>query len=422
MKRFIVIIIGLLLTFAITACGNGDSQEELDQLRMEIEELRRQLDEQETTPEPAPEQTPTPEPTPEPTHEPEEWPVLNCWIQDEDGFYVLAAEGEMWEAWCFFSCCGIPSWDLMHPELRSDFIQFHGLPFTEYLQSRFGQARIIIAEEDSVIENDYFVANIHEGFLYLDWFFPVLEEIVIPFIHDLTGLYLPDSGERFHIVLTNFDPWEDAYGAHSAYAERNEAGVINMGLNIRPNDFDGRANPIDHWGASALMFPYFHIMAHEYAHVLSFAFTMENRPRPGSSRLHEEGHACYIDAITVRELFGIGSRSGLANISSEDRFDMISDIAHNNLAYALSSHTLEGSLNNPIQNGLLFGGLFYYYLYENHGNQHAIEVLTAMNRQMPNEANVLTVINDILGADISVTFPEWIDNNRNLVVPLAFTG
>jgi len=90
-------------------------------------------------------------------------------------------------------------------------------------------------------------------------------------------------------------------------------------------------------------------MSHEYAHVLSAAFTLENRAYPSYSILHEEGHAMYIDAVTVRDNFGIGARSGWeeSHMTNDFAADLVSDFAHNNLALALSSHNVDGELNNP---------------------------------------------------------------------------
>jgi len=51
------------------------------------------------------------------------------------------------------------------------------------------------------------------------------------------------------------------------------------------------------------------------------------------------------------------------------------------------------------------------YIYDNHSGQYAVEVLKTMNEQEPSPSDVLTIINNILGADISETFPVWFDEN-----------
>ena len=50
------------------------------------------------------------------------------------------------------------------------------------------------------------------------------------------------------------------------------------------------------------------------------------------------------------------------------------------------------------------------YLYEEHGAEKAIQILSEMNRINPSRSNIIKAINDILEIDIVEEYPIWLDN------------
>ena len=260
---------------------------------------------------------------------------------------------------------------------------------------------IIPANEDMTFETDYFIMHIEEGDDYSSWLLPMCDEI-INYVHELTGWNLSDSGEKFHIF---FDT--DSYAGRNSNTGNLEMHLQKLYLNPinrRSEERLAAGYPVDPLERQTWVEAILNVFAHEYTHILSHA----NRTVGYPSWVHEEGNATFIGGVIKERNFDDLNISSTNTIIGDTIVEIISDYAHNRLAYALSRHIGADDLGDA---GRSFGAMFYMYIYDNHGGQYAVEVLKTMSEQEPSSSDVLAIINNILGVDVSETFPVWFDEN-----------
>jgi hypothetical protein len=286
----------------------------------------------------------------------------------------------------------------------------------------WGEEIFLIAQEDMTIETDYYIAYLNAGDEYSSWFFPLLD-IVIDYVHDITGLYLPDSNEKVHL----------RFAAMSGSGYWNQAGrdsrTGNLFMSLQENvkatvsssceffDYyiglaDDDAGP-DGWTDEWIewMEDYMEILivnwvwlgggliAHEYAHVLDFAFL--NDDDSGGSWIYTEAFAQFIDTL-AKEHFTNNHHS-----RNPAFVNIISNYATNRLEYALTRDNGAGDLGNA---GRTFGAIFFLYIYEEFGMPYVLEIMRSMNER-PSSPSRLIIFQGILGYDITDSFPAWIHEN-----------
>jgi len=263
----------------------------------------------------------------------------------------------------------------------------------------------ILTEEDITIENDYYIAHLNAGDLYSSWLFPFLDEIISS-VHELTGLYLPNSNEKVYIWFGDSRWGQAPMAGRDDQTENLVMYIQDYKINPLFEMSDEERNELSayldlnrqHWLESLVL-----QFAHEYTHILSFAFI----DMSSYSWIHEEGYTTFVGGAT-KEKFVKDPITQITNAELEDRIvDIISDYAHNRLEDALSRDTGAGDLNGA---GRAFGAVFYRYIFEDFGNQYAFEIHQAMN-QRPASPSRLEIIHEILGKDISESFPAWYDKN-----------
>ena len=316
--------------------------------------------------------------------------------------------------------------------------------------------KIIIAEEDTVHETDYYIFRIKAGEIYSALFFVFVDEI-IDFVHQETGWYLPDSEKKVDISFDETDPTR-TYAAPWAYNDPS-TGELKMSIQNRTQQ-DYITNDGDYRFMN--FHDFIHEISHEYAHVLSLVFS--GNAQGQHSVVHEEGHATYIHnaarkffldvrndshvfkewfddnydfsehfsdfaweakSVAIRDSNGdMVSHLGGDGVAPFDPVDVaiiqsFSDIINDKtkLSNALKAHNLN-DLDHTETDAYSFGALFYQYIYENHGSQYAREILITMNSTRPSDA--VSIINEILGVDILETYPVWF--NAQLEVELERRG
>jgi len=267
----------------------------------------------------------------------------------------------------------------------------------------WGEETVILVEEYTIIETDYYIAHLDAGNVYSSWLFPFFDEI-IDFVHSFTGLYLPDSGERFNLYFAHDDPPRSIWAPSS---DRNSrTGELEVVLN---DSFVG----IDNYGGLAFFniqtemlsvdpFRAVYEFSHEFAHVLDFAFFTDNRNK--WSFVHGEGFATLVCAVAEERMSPNASTAVHFPLSVNADVDALSDLFHNSLEYSLSMDSGSAEYNPRT-----IGSVFYLYIYEEFGMENVIEVFSAMITS-PSSPRI-AIINNILGVDITDTFPEWFDNN-----------
>jgi len=265
----------------------------------------------------------------------------------------------------------------------------------------------ILAEEDLTFENDYYIAHLNAGDLYSSWLFPFIDEI-IKTVHDLTGMYLPNADEKVTIWFGD-SRWgpapmagrDDQTGDLILFIQDYKINPLFEMSDEERNEISAYLNPNRQVWMEALVAQF----AHEYTHILSFAFM----DMSSYSWIHEEGYTTFVGGAT-KEKFVRDPISQISNPDLEDRIlDIISDYAHNRLEDALSRDTGAGDLNGA---GRPFGAVFYRYIFEDFGNWYAFEIHQAMNKR-PATPSRLEIIEEILGEDISESFPAWFDKYAN---------
>jgi len=266
----------------------------------------------------------------------------------------------------------------------------------------------ILTEEDIIIENDYYIAHLNAGDLYSSWLFPFLDEIISS-MHELTGMHLPDSNEKVYIWFGD-SRWgpapmagrDDRTGDLILYLQDYKINpLFEMSNEERSNFSEYSLNQNRHNWMEALVSQF----AHEYTHILSFAFLDMDT----YSWIHEEGYSTFVGGFT-KERFVKNPMIKITNPDLEDSIlDIISDYAHNRLEDVLSRDTGAGDLGGA---GRPFGAVFYRYIFEEYGNMYAFEIHKIMN-QRPDSPSRLEIIEEILGKDISASFPAWFDKNAN---------
>jgi len=277
--------------------------------------------------------------------------------------------------------------------------------YSEILTSvRWEDEELILLAEDKVVESDYYVAHLNAGDEYSSWLFPLLDEI-ISYIHELTDLYLPESNEKFYLWFG-----ESRWGYSPISGRDDQTGnliIYMQDYKISPvfgwtdEEKEFISNPYRQYWMESLILSF----AHEYAHVLSFAFL----DMTSYSWSHEEGYATFVGGFT-KEHFVKDPLIVSGNEELEDTIvDIISDFANNRLEDALSRDDGAGDLGGA---GRPFEAMFYRYIFEEFGASYANEIHRVMNSR-PSTPSRLTIIHDILGVDISESFPAWFDSNAN---------
>ena len=270
-------------------------------------------------------------------------------------------------------------------------------------QINWGEETFIFVDEDTTIESDYYIAYLKAGSVYSSWLFPFFDEI-IAFAHDFTGLYLPDSGERFNLYFTYDNPPRNIWAPST---DRNRTtGELEMRLTDRlvgidtPGTWDYRGS--DSYSISSDPFFLIYEASHEFAHILDLAFFTDNINR--WSFVHGEGFATFISSITEERMSPYTATATEFPLSVNADPEILSELFHSRLEYALGLD--DGSAEfNP----RTIGGVFYLYVYEEFGMENAIEIFSAMVTR-PSSPRIAT-INSILGVDVNDTFPKWFDDN-----------
>ena len=287
-------------------------------------------------------------------------------------------------------------------ERPSFFLQLYTPEYSDIPTNINIEFELITVEEDTTIETDYYVAHLSSGQEYSTWIFPLIDEI-INHVHDLTGLYLPDSGEKFHLYFGEHNPMGTNF-----VSRRNVFTLQGDIIMYLTEWFSSYKDDIENWNGLI------NIIAHEFNHVLSWAFF---NPKT-LSFAHEEGNAVYIGFNVASFQTNFHSDFGWTDMIIEDEINRIIDISHNRLDIALSSHD---GLKEQINLSRIYGGIFYMYLYENHGAEKAFEIVREMNSKRPSPPNTINTINEILNVEITETFPLWLDKNiNNLYTELGF--
>ena len=268
---------------------------------------------------------------------------------------------------------------------------------------KWGKETFIFVDEDTTIETDYYIAHLKAGFVYSSWLFPYFDEI-IDFLHDFTGLYLPDRGERFNLYFAYDDPEQNIWAPSS---DRNRTtGELEMRLTDGLVGIDTLGfwnyRGKDSYSVSSDSFYLVYQASHEFAHMLDMAFFTDNIDN--WSFVHGEGFATFISAITEESIIPDTATAAQFPLSVNVDPDKLSDLFHDRLEFALGLD--DGSAE---YNPRTIGGVFYLYVYEEFGMEYATEVFSAMVTR-PSSPRIAT-INDILGANINDTFPEWFDDN-----------
>jgi len=284
----------------------------------------------------------------------------------------------------------------------------------------WGEEIFINVDEDKIIETDYYIAHLVAGSVYSSWLFPFLDYI-IEWVHNFTGLYLPDSGERFNIYFS----YDGAPGGIRApSATRNRAGELVMYLpdglvGIDTGGFyfgDGEWNSFYYnWNTEKTtdsfmiqLHPtvFLYTTSHEFAHILDIAFFTENLDR--WSFVHGEGFATFISSIAQERITPekIGTSSDFP-LSENFDLDLLHNLIHNRLEYMIS-RDMGSDFNSRTT-----GSIFYLYIYEEFGIEKVIEVFGSMIGR-PSGSRI-EIVNNILGVDITETFPSWYDENVNRI-------
>jgi len=264
---------------------------------------------------------------------------------------------------------------------------------------RWGEQTFIRVTEHRTIETKYYIAHMEPGFVYSSWLFPFFDHI-IDVVHDFTGLYLPNSGERFNLYFAHDDPSRNIW-APSAGRNRS-TGELEMFLNDSLVGIDsygwGIDNDFNDFAASRLIYE----GTHEFAHILDFAFFTSNNNR--WSWVHGEGFATFVSSYLFEYLHPNAPTAEVSPISINFNLDLLRDLVHNRLEYVLSLDNGTAEFN-----GRTPGSIFYLYIYEEFGMEKVIEVFRAMINR-PSGSRV-AIVNNILGVNITNTFPVWFDIN-----------
>jgi hypothetical protein len=264
---------------------------------------------------------------------------------------------------------------------------------------RWGEQTFIRVTEHRTIETKYYTAHLEPGFVYSSWLFPFFDHI-IDVVHNFTGLYLPNSGERFNLYFAHDDPSRNIY-APSAGRNRN-TGELEMFINDSLVGIDSYGWGIDNDFNAGAAWRIIYEGSHEFAHILDFAFFTSNNNR--WSWVHGEGFATFISAYLLEYFYPDANTSEESWLGNHYNLDLLRDLIHNRLEYVLS---LDRGTNEF--NGRTPGSIFYLYIYEEFGMEKVIEVFSAMIN-CPSGSRV-AIVNNILGVNITNTFPVWYDNN-----------
>ncbi|MCL2661801.1 MAG: S-layer homology domain-containing protein [Oscillospiraceae bacterium] len=271
-------------------------------------------------------------------------------------------------------------------------------PFEIPWHIRWGEQTFIHVTEYRTIETKYYIAHLEPGFIYSSWLFPFFDYI-IDIVHDFTGLYLPDSGEKFNLYFAQDNPARNIW-APSARRNR-DTGKLEMFLNDVIVGVDSRGwidNDFNTGAASRLIYE----GSHEFAHILDIALINDSPNR--WSWIHGEGFATFVSSYLHEYLNPDAGTVEDFPLSVNFNLDLLRDLIHNRLEYVLR---LDGGTNEF--NGRTPGSIFYLYIYEEFGMEKVIEVFSVMVN-CPSGSRV-AIANNILGVNITRTFPAWYDTN-----------
>jgi len=272
---------------------------------------------------------------------------------------------------------------------------------------KWGKETFIFVDEDTTIETDYYVAYLKAGFVYSSWLFPFFDEI-IDFLHDFTGLYLPDRGVIFNLYFAYDDPEQNIWAPSTDRNRRTGKLEIRLSDALVGIDTPGYWNyrGKDSYSVSSDPFILVYEASHEFAHILDLAFFTDNTDN--WSFVHGEGFATFISSVTEEIMIPNTATAIEFPLSVNTDPDILSELFHDRLEYALSLDA--GSAD---YNPRTIGGVFYLYVYEEFGMENVIEVFSSMITR-PSSPRIAT-INNILGVDINDTFPEWFDDNLHRI-------
>jgi len=265
-------------------------------------------------------------------------------------------------------------------------------------QIRWGEQTFIHVTEYKTIETKCYIAHMEPGFVYSSWLFPFFDHI-IDVVHDFTGLYLPNSGERFNLYFAHDDPSRNIWAPSTG--RNRSTGVLEMFLSDVLVGVDSRGWIDNDFNAGAA-WRIIYEGSHEYAHILDFAFFTPNFNR--WSWIHGEGFATFVSAYLEEHLNPNASTAEEFPLSINFSLDLLHDLVHNRLEYVLSLDNGTSAFN-----GRTPGSIFYLYIFEEFGMEKVIEVFRVMVNR-PSGSRV-AIVNNILGVNITNTFPVWYDNN-----------
>ncbi|MCL2819678.1 MAG: hypothetical protein FWD38_02440 [Oscillospiraceae bacterium] len=271
-------------------------------------------------------------------------------------------------------------------------------------QINWEEEELILVDEDKTIETDYYIVHLKAGHIYSSWLFPFINHI-IDVVHDFTGLYLPDSGQKFNLYFPNYSSSSEAYeNGWWPHVRHLPSGDINMEIH---GHYVGTWSNPDPTSFPEFYFPardLSELILHEYAHVLECAFFVKN---PNiSSAVHSEGFATFIQSYLFYRLYPSSTTGNITRVIPYRDLvnEELSMLFHNRLEYALSVDYFVAGVRV-----YTLGAVFYWYVYEEFGMDKLLEIFGILVN-IPSGSRV-AIVNDILGADIAETFPLWVDEN-----------